>query len=590
MRKLHALLALIVTASVLLIAGCFGSDNSPAAIHAALQEAGLLVDGTLPDGFMLPDVGVPVYTVGGTVIGLQGSGLVLEGDQVEDITVGAAGGAPVAFSFPTAVPTGTPYSIVVKTQPTNPSQTCAVTTPPGTVGDAGVSTVVVSCTTNNYAVGGTITGLLGSGLLLANNGGDSLLVPAGATSFVFGTSQPSGSPYAVTVVGAARGPSQTCTVVQPTDTGTVTNRDVTSVQIACTTNTYTVGGTVVGLQGTGLVLQDNGADDLTINVGGKFAFSRKVASGGQYAVTIKTQPGNPSQTCTLSGRTGVVAGGAVTSVVVNCSTGTFSVGGTVSGLVGTGLVLSSTTGGSLTINGNGTFAFPPVAAGTGYTVMVATQPNTPPQSCTLVNGSGTVTTHDVTDVTVTCTGFLVGGTVTGLGAAGQQLVLLNNGGDNLQVTSDGAFTFPTLLADNSGYAVTVGTQPSNRICSVVANGVGTIAGADVTNVTVRCIPRDFPVQVSIALTGCGGTGVITLKSLDFDGGVLGSQPVALSDFGDAGGLTVTLPPQLPTGATYDVTINGDGFASCSFSNDSSEITGTVGTAPVQLSATCNTCF
>src|SRR5215472_2142082 len=49
-----------------------------------------------------------------------------------------------------------------------------------------------------YSIGGTIGGLTGSGLVLAN--GDDTVSPAtGATSFTFGTALASGSNYAVTV-------------------------------------------------------------------------------------------------------------------------------------------------------------------------------------------------------------------------------------------------------------------------------------------------------------------------------------------------------------------------------------------------------
>ena len=60
---------------------------------------------------------------------------------------------------------------------------------------------------------------------------------------------------------------------------------------------FTIGGTVTGLSGTGLVLQDNGGDNLSVTASGPFVFPTGVASGGAYAVTIKTQPTNPAQSC-----------------------------------------------------------------------------------------------------------------------------------------------------------------------------------------------------------------------------------------------------------------------------------------------------
>ncbi len=75
--------------------------------------------------------------------------------------------------------------MTVKTQPTGPTQTCAVTAAAGTVGGANVTNVAVTCTTNKYTVGGSITGLTASGLVLENNAADDLTVTAASTSFTF---------------------------------------------------------------------------------------------------------------------------------------------------------------------------------------------------------------------------------------------------------------------------------------------------------------------------------------------------------------------------------------------------------------------
>jgi hypothetical protein len=60
-------------------------------------------------------------------------------------------------------------------------------------------------------------------------------------------------------------------------------------------STFTVGGTVAGLTGTGLVLQDNGGDNLAISASGPFTFKTAIAQSGAYAVTVSTQPSNPVQ-------------------------------------------------------------------------------------------------------------------------------------------------------------------------------------------------------------------------------------------------------------------------------------------------------
>lgn len=54
---------------------------------------------------------------------------------------------------------------------------------------------------------------------------------------------------------------------------------------------YTIGGSVVGLSGSGLVLEDNGGNDLTLSAGAtSFTFSTAIATGGAYSVTVLAQP------------------------------------------------------------------------------------------------------------------------------------------------------------------------------------------------------------------------------------------------------------------------------------------------------------
>ncbi len=83
---------------------------------------------------------------------------------------------------------------------------------------------------------------------------------------------------------------------------------------------YLVGGTVSGLAGNGLVLQQSGGDDLAIDADGAFAFATALADGSAYAVSVLTQPTAPAQTCTVDAGDGTVAGADVTDVLVTCVT------------------------------------------------------------------------------------------------------------------------------------------------------------------------------------------------------------------------------------------------------------------------------
>ncbi len=88
---------------------------------------------------------------------------------------------------------------------------------------------------------------------------------------------------------------------------------------AATAATFSVGGAVSGLFGSGLVLQNNAGDDLTVSADGSFSFTTKLAAGAAYAVAIKSQPKLPTQTCTLAAASGAMSATNVTSIAVSCA-------------------------------------------------------------------------------------------------------------------------------------------------------------------------------------------------------------------------------------------------------------------------------
>ena len=80
-------------------------------------------------------------------------------------------------------------------------------------------------------------------------------------------------------------------------------------------SSYSVGGSVSGLDGT-LTLQNNGADDLVLDADGSFAFALAVADGDDYNVTVSVQPA--TQTCSVNNALGVVIGARVDNIDVQC--------------------------------------------------------------------------------------------------------------------------------------------------------------------------------------------------------------------------------------------------------------------------------
>lgn len=186
----------------------------------------------------------------------------------------------------------------------------------------GIAIALAACSVNAVTfrltpvtIGGTITGLDGTGLVLTNNGTDDLAI-SGNGAFAFTTAVESGASYAVEVKSQPSNPTQMCSVTN--GNGTAGDEDVTGVQVSCRTIAFSVGGTVTGLAGAGLVLQNNAGDNLAVNADGTFSFATPVPSGASYDVTVAMQPSLPTQACTVTNGTGTVVASNVTSVRVTC--------------------------------------------------------------------------------------------------------------------------------------------------------------------------------------------------------------------------------------------------------------------------------
>ena len=326
------------------------------------------------------------------------------------------------------------------------------------------------------------------------------------------------------------------------------------------TPTYTVGGTLSGLTGT-VTLQDNGGDTLIASANGSFTFAAQLASGAAYSVTVATNP--TAQSCTVASGTGTVASANVSSVVVTCAAvPTYSVGGIVSGLSGT-VTLQDNGADTTSVSANGAFTFPTkLASGASYSATLTSSPSG--QACTLANNQGTMGAADVTGITVTCAAvptYSVGGIVNGLSGT---VALQDNGGDTLQVSASGSFTFATQLASGAAYNVTVQASPSGQTCTV-GSGSGTVSGAAVTSVTVTCAASSSATSASDNFQRANGS--------------LGSNWTATAD----GGLTIST--DVAVGAAGN---SGDMWTASSFTSDqyaqvtltSTQLTGTQWVGPM----------
>ncbi|MEM6573578.1 MAG: choice-of-anchor Q domain-containing protein [Pseudomonadota bacterium] len=154
---------------------------------------------------------------------------------------------------------------------------------------------------------------LGTGLTASLSGGSAVAVAANGPTYL--GSLPAGLSYTFDIGGRVVSPSQSCTA--QSSGGVAGSEDIT-VLVTCTTDTFTVGGVVSGLEGTGLSLALNGADTLNVASNGTFVFATALDDFQPYAVTIGSQPDNPDQLCSVTGGTGTLNGSNLTSVQVDC--------------------------------------------------------------------------------------------------------------------------------------------------------------------------------------------------------------------------------------------------------------------------------
>src|SRR5690606_905745 len=84
-------------------------------------------------------------------------------------------------------------------------------------------------------------------------------------------------------------------------------------------NTYTVGGVVTGLSGTGMVL-NNGREQVTVNANGSFVFPTALVPGAAYDVAVDNAPAKPAQRCSVTDGTGQVGAANVENVAIVCET------------------------------------------------------------------------------------------------------------------------------------------------------------------------------------------------------------------------------------------------------------------------------
>jgi hypothetical protein len=224
--------------------------------------------------------------------------------------------------------------------------------------------------------------------------------------------------------------------------------------------------------------------------------------------------------------------------------GPFTIGGTVSGLQGTGgfTLANQTTGNQTTFHsvaGNGAFTLPgSFPSGTPYHFTVPVQPLDPSQICTVANGSGTVSGASVANVAVTCVRAPnLSVLVSGLRGT---VAVRNNGAETIPLSANGSHTFPTFVPEGAPYNVTVAAQPSTsptQTCRITSASSGTIppfvigSGGGSASVSLHCTwTKQFgtPQSDSGAGVGVDGTGHVYVAGTT-DGSLNGNPSAGGSD-------------------------------------------------------------
>ncbi|TGK55393.1 hypothetical protein EHQ16_08520 [Leptospira kanakyensis] len=251
--------------------------------------------------------------------------------------------------------------------------------------------LVNPASTGPYYVSVSVSGLLGTGLVLDLNSGTESIVVNADGSFDFKTALSTGNNFNVTVNTQPTLPTQTCSVSG--GMGVVAYGNINSIIVNCDPLRYTVGGTITGLDGiTGLVLT-NSVDGSTLNVAvasGSFAFTQTYLDGTTYNVSVTTQPNHPVQNCLTTNGSGTISGANVTDIIIACNSTAFPIEVTAVGIASGTLSIRNNNSELLTISTNGLHRFPTnIITNNTYSLQIVGTPAN--HQCVLSASGGTVT-------------------------------------------------------------------------------------------------------------------------------------------------------------------------------------------------------
>ena len=435
------------------------------------------------------------FVLGGVVTGIIADHVTLTNTVAADtITVGNGN-----FIFDQNVAYNSNF-VVAAVPP--PGQSCLVAQGTGVMPLSSDYNVLVVCSPNYYILGGIVTGLMANTNISLQDINDT--ISAGNGNFAFPTTVAYHSNFSASLTQPV---GQTCIFVGNSNTGVMPPSNDSNIMVSCSTNSYSLGGFIAGLlTNTNVILADG--NDTVGRPNGAYTFSTLLPFGRAYTVTINNPTG---QTCAFNPNTvgnGNMANAPVTNANVLCTTNTYPLGGTVTGLVSGNVSVTNTNNNDAISVANGNYLFDQnVVYASNYNVIVASPSGL---TCTVANGNAVMGAGGVFNVNIACGPklYTLGGNISGL---------VNNANLTLMDTNDtisagnGNFAFPTGVAYNSNFSATL-SPPPGQLCAFVGNSnVGVMPAQNDANIVIGCSPNSF-------LLGGTVTGLLTNTNITLQNG------------------------------------------------------------------------
>ena len=170
---------------------------------------------------------VNTFRVGGLLSGMAGEGLIVSLNETWEVRPESNGDLTFQSAY---LPDGTSFLVEVLAQPEGPNQTCIVENGEGTLNGGDITNLDVQCTTNRYAVGGSVEGLTGTGLILSMGTSDLEIPVNGEFQFTDALVE-DGRLFEITVSTQPTEPNQLCTIEN--GGGMIAGGDYAGASVSC---------------------------------------------------------------------------------------------------------------------------------------------------------------------------------------------------------------------------------------------------------------------------------------------------------------------------------------------------------------------